>query len=67
VGVQVLVVQLPLLQSVFDTVALSAEQWGACFLAALVFLAIDEARSVVERARRRAREPRPGSSVTSAG
>jgi len=52
--VQVLVVQVPALQTVFDTVGLTAAQWGVCVGAALVFVAAEEVRRVFER-RRQAR------------
>jgi Ca2+-transporting ATPase len=49
VGVQVLVVQLPFAQRVFDTVGLSPTQWGICVALALVYVLVDEVRSLVER------------------
>jgi Ca2+-transporting ATPase len=47
--VQVLVVQLPWLQDIFDTVSLTAAQWGICVAAALAYLLLDELRSLAER------------------
>lgn len=49
VGVQVMVVQLPFAQRVFDTVGLSPTQWGICVGLALVYVMVDEVRSLVER------------------
>ncbi|MCZ7628590.1 MAG: cation-translocating P-type ATPase C-terminal domain-containing protein [Microthrixaceae bacterium] len=49
VGVQVLVVELPFLQGVFDTVGLSIGQWGICVGLALAYVLVDEVRSLVER------------------
>ena len=50
---QVLVVQLPLLQSVFDTTALSATQWLICVAVASSILAIEEAIKLVRWAVRK--------------
>ena len=51
VAVQVVVVQWPPAQGVFDTVGLDAGQWGICVGLALLYTLIDEVRSVVERTR----------------
>jgi Ca2+-transporting ATPase len=56
VVLQVLVVQVPLAQPVFDTTALTPAQWGLCVAVALSVLAVEETRKVMARAlRRRAR------------
>ena len=49
VVLQVLVVHLPFLQNLFDTVALTASQWGICAAAALSVLVFEEVRKLVRR------------------
>ncbi len=49
VGVQVLVVEVPWLQGIFDTVGLTWAQWGICVAAAALYLVLDEVRSLTER------------------
>jgi Ca2+-transporting ATPase len=49
-GVQVAVVQLPLLQGLFGTVGLDAAQWGICVAVAVVYLLAEELRRLVRRA-----------------
>jgi Ca2+-transporting ATPase len=49
VVLQVLVVHLPFLQNLFDTVALTAPQWGICAAAALSVLVFEEVRKLVRR------------------
>ncbi|MCB1010385.1 MAG: HAD-IC family P-type ATPase [Microthrixaceae bacterium] len=48
-GVQVLVVQAPFAQDIFDTVGLSATQWAICVAVALGYVVIDEVASFVQR------------------
>ncbi len=52
VVMQVLVVQVPFLQNIFETVPLSLSQWGWVVLTPLSLLVVDELRKVVVRARR---------------
>lgn len=59
--IQVLVVEVPFLQDVFDTVGLSAAQWGICVACALAYLLVDEVRSLLQR--RRSRRLRDGAGV----
>jgi Ca2+-transporting ATPase len=40
--VLILVTELGILQSIFDTVALTSQQWGICFIVALLFLFASE-------------------------
>jgi Ca2+-transporting ATPase len=49
-GVQVAVVQLPLLQGLFGTVGLDAAQWGICVGVAVAYLLAEELRRLVRRA-----------------
>ena len=49
-GVQVAVVQLPLLQGLFGTVGLDAAQWGICVAVAVAYLLAEELRRLVRRA-----------------
>ena len=49
VVLQVLVVQLPLLNGVFDTTALSAAQWLVCLAVATSVLVVEEAIKLVRR------------------
>ena len=58
VTVQVLVVEVPFLQGVFDTTSLGWARWGICVAAALAYLLLDEVRSLVERLVTRTRERR---------
>jgi len=78
VGLQVAVVQLPVLQAVFDTTALRLQDWGLVTAAAASLVVVDEARkALLRRADRRrgrrdsAREswpaPDQGSGVDSVG
>jgi Ca2+-transporting ATPase len=48
--IQVLIVQLPVLESLFDTVALSAGQWAICVSVAFSVLVAEEARKAISRA-----------------
>ncbi|MGA4507564.1 cation-translocating P-type ATPase [Propionibacteriaceae bacterium G1746] len=52
---QVLVVHVPLLQQMFQTAALTWQQWLACLALGSAVLWYDELRKIVIRARRRAR------------
>jgi Ca2+-transporting ATPase len=52
IAMQILVVQLPFLQNVFDTVPLTLTEWGWVALTPLSLLVIEELRKVVVRARR---------------
>ena len=52
IAMQVLVVQLPFLQRVFDTVPLDLTEWGWVLVTPLSLLVIEELRKVVVRARR---------------
>ena len=45
-------VQLPLLQGIFDTVSLDATQWGICVGAAVAYLLAEELRRLVDRVAR---------------
>ena len=53
VAMQILVVQLPFLQGVFETVSLDATQWAWVAVTPLSLLIVDELRKVIVRARRR--------------
>jgi Ca2+-transporting ATPase len=61
IAIQVLVVQVPFLQGVFDTVGLTPSQWGICAAGAVGFLVVDEVRSFGQRAISRRRGPRSAS------
>ena len=56
-AVQVAVVQLPLLQRLFGTVGLEAEQWGICVAVAVLYLMAEELRRWVRRGIDRRRPP----------
>ncbi len=49
VVIQVVVVQTPFAQRIFDTTGLSLSQWGICMGLALLFVLVDELRRLVER------------------
>ncbi|CAB4801101.1 unannotated protein [freshwater metagenome] len=51
VAMQIMVVQLPFLQGVFETVPLSLEQWGWVLVTPLVLLVFEELRKGVWRAK----------------
>ena len=45
----VLVTELPLLQQIFETESLSAQQWGLCLVAAMLFLLAGEIARLILR------------------
>jgi Ca2+-transporting ATPase len=47
--VLILVTELGLLQGVFDTVALTGQQWGICFIVAILFLFASEIVKLILR------------------
>ena len=50
---QVAAVNLPVLNTIFDTVPLSATQWATCGSVAVTILVVDELRKIATRARER--------------
>ncbi|MGB3410850.1 MAG: HAD-IC family P-type ATPase [Microthrixaceae bacterium] len=50
-AIQVAVVEVPFLQTVFETVSLSWSQWGWVLLTPLTLLVVEEIRKVIARAR----------------
>ncbi|MEX0767298.1 MAG: HAD-IC family P-type ATPase, partial [Microthrixaceae bacterium] len=61
---QVMVVQLPFLQGVFETVPLSLQQWGWVALTPLLLLLVEEVRKGIWRASQSARPEAAGQLVT---
>jgi Ca2+-transporting ATPase len=52
VAMQIIVVELPFMQNIFETVSLDLSQWGWVIVTPLSLLIVDELRKVVVRARR---------------
>ena len=52
IAMQIVVVQVPFMQNIFETVSLDLTQWGWVILTPLSLLIVDELRKVVVRARR---------------
>ena len=66
IAMQILVVQLPFLQKVFETVPLDATQWAWVAVTPLALLVVDELRKVVVRARR-GPAPTPAPAIATQG
>jgi Ca2+-transporting ATPase len=47
--VLLLVTELGILQGIFDTVSLTRQQWGICFIVALLFLFVGEIAKLILR------------------
>ena len=62
---QVAAVQIPALQEIFDTTALSPAQWSECLLVATSVLLVDESRKMLTRTRARSAHSGAGPGETS--
>ena len=63
IAMQILVVQLPFLQRIFETVPLDATQWAWVAVTPLSLLVVEELRKFVVRARRGPVAPAPAASL----